>query len=1746
MPQRSRQYDDPPQSVPPPGQDQEEEQPSVAMSPPAPAKKNEQPQREVLDLDRAFFNLPPEEVRVAFSRALGEKKPVVVTMQTLSKMYPQDTAKAAEAFTKKGGQIVSKPAVSIDDIDGGQATEYMKAGIPVSFNLENLIHGDPAATADQWKPAFDMMRQQGYRPRVSRRTLSSLYPNDPNAEKNVRLKGWDVYDTATAREIIEQIPRQEKAGTAYFALDEVKAKGGQGGRYRVYISSGKAKEDEKALSGMFGGAPRTVFALPLNELPGDLQVEYQADGSGGVMMEGSVADLPKSFKPWSSGLKRFFVSDGKARAHPPDLATGEYIYNVLKDPDKNLFQKGWTAIMGVTLGQVGRGVEEIGSRMQQTAEIATMGLNTKVSPQDIKAPGRFSIGVLNVLGESISGLGRAAMEIATPEYAEGQLDSLVNQATFGIPAIAGLSRSIDYRIKRGVDPWDAIIRSSEESFGPMMKAGNRAAAVVYAKPAMIFGLAEALYSGSMAAVTGQERPGAAPGADASKVDQFRARPVSTAFSLFGLPSAGLKSMGFSEEFSREAEGVLMLAAMDGVMRAAGARKSPQERNRAAVVQARKDLTVLLNQRREVLKASGEKPPPWLDENMDPFDAVREAQKSIGQARDAVKAEMADQFLRAALGEEFVRDVQAPTADQLRMIAEMQQRATATGPEADYYRKTKLSAREEAIRRQVEENREETLEQQSRREPGEIFGRPVSGKSAEASAREFQMQQGGKTAAESAAVFKEAASKLPGEIAAERAEARAATERQAMLSREVGKAVGKKAQESARTMQENQRRASQSAEVFTEATENKITPQTIVEDIKAGRMTLKQGADQLRGLLDITNARRERIAKGIYENERQIPPAGNAAKTGKVQGSADLQRPAQEAPGNAQETLVTHQMPTGETMAGPEHPGAVPGSTEVAAAGASHPHGLNQRQIDTLELLIQDGSKPRLKKGGGFVRDSQGKVVKRIGAESGYGPLYRYLFGRGKHEKGKKKKDQLDRGGPLSGEHKEDMLRMMRKAIDGKPLTKAQRRKLNIILDADQMLNAEAYKEAMVTDFRPEDAEVPDPPEIRGHEVGSLRTASVGTTFEFAGEKHTVTDRNGSIVEISNGGKFKIDADRETVLMDRHTYEDPTIENTFDVAEIEAAIAAEASVNAAPIEPAPPVPAGESLTVRGQEFKYQDMPDVYKGMPEAELKKSAADGIAWAQLEVKHRGLTTEKQPLSEAMRNVADSLEAKAAEYRKKTGQSSANPWADPNMWGYAVHGLAADLVRGAAHVVDFATWSAHAAKQFGQAAEDRMRQMWDEAHRIAEAVGWKPPEPPAPSPGTLKPAAEAPAAGLPPARGVGPAPTSQRVSIVPEAIKPLRAPGEIVPRPKPSTVDVVTNAPKVYWEKDLGPKTKGKVATVVNGIKAAWHTLNPTTGVEKENLDILHRLTGERERAHFVISQSLREVQKWFDKSGKQTGIDFFDRLARGADQGSPELNEFATFWRNMEDSLWGELRNYKETLPYLENHVRPIWKVVPGTAGEGFFPLGKKPLRGSQGWAKKHTLADISEGIARGGEPITYNPVEMFIHTYDDAMKFVTAQKMLSKLTEHGLAFKGKEGLPGFVEVSDKLFQVHPDSPVKYWVDEGMGRLLNNYVSSKGVWGSDIGRAAMEIKNTTTMIELAVNGFHATFEGLETISSALGRGVREIVNVPGIESKTRGVKTLATAAVSPIEAFRTGDKILKSFSDEKFWKTPAGEKLA
>lgn len=225
------------------------------------------------------------------------------------------------------------------------------------------------------------------------------------------------------------------------------------------------------------------------------------------------------------------------------------------------------------------------------------------------------------------------------------------------------------------------------------------------------------------------------------------------------------------------------------------------------------------------------------------------------------------------------------------------------------------------------------------------------------------------------------------------------------------------------------------------------------------------------------------------------------------------------------------------------------------------------------------------------------------------------------------------------------------------------------------------------------------------------------------------------------------------------------------------------------------------------------------------------------------------------------------------------------------------------------------------------------------------------------------------------------------------------------------------------------------------------------------------------------------------------------------------------------------------------------------------RRPLQGSKGFLKHSTLANVSEGIEKGGEPVSYNPQTLFELGINDAMRFITAQKMWEKLK--GIGFRrfvrnGDPAPPGYVKIDDNIARVYyrPEGtnvfvPSGEWyVEENAARLLNNFLSRDAIRANPIGRGVLMFKNITTALELAISPFHAVFETIEAMGSDLGVNITRLVNQGALQgdpqAAVRGIRDMLYTPAAPGTLSREGGSLIRYVANkQEFLATARGAKF-
>ncbi len=205
------------------------------------------------------------------------------------------------------------------------------------------------------------------------------------------------------------------------------------------------------------------------------------------------------------------------------------------------------------------------------------------------------------------------------------------------------------------------------------------------------------------------------------------------------------------------------------------------------------------------------------------------------------------------------------------------------------------------------------------------------------------------------------------------------------------------------------------------------------------------------------------------------------------------------------------------------------------------------------------------------------------------------------------------------------------------------------------------------------------------------------------------------------------------------------------------------------------------------------------------------------------------------------------------------------------------------------------------------------------------------------------------------------------------------------------------------------------------------------------------------------------------------------------------------------------------------------------GRRPLAPKNFRKKQSWTQK-------EGIAHGGRSIG-NPIIQTLRAFEEKVKFKTAHEMKYQARQAGLLVfrrNGKPMPPNFERVPDPLMKVwrlvetgegeRAHVETGEWVmEKNAARLLNNYLSEDRIRNSNVGRAFMAVKTSSTMAKFGLGVFHyftipfwAFVTGLQTGGDLLwNQGVRGLDASRAIQATLELPKTLTGLAADAANAF-------------------------
>lgn len=470
------------------------------------------------------------------------------------------------------------------------------------------------------------------------------------------------------------------------------------------------------------------------------------------------------------------------------------------------------------------------------------------------------------------------------------------------------------------------------------------------------------------------------------------------------------------------------------------------------------------------------------------------------------------------------------------------------------------------------------------------------------------------------------------------------------------------------------------------------------------------------------------------------------------------------------------------------------------------------------------------------------------------------------------------------------------------------------------------------------------------------------------------------------------------------------------------------------------------------------------------------------------------------------------------------------------------------------------------------------ESAPIAKTVSSVPPEAAMPSPQAQALPTEAPLPATEPAReALPPSPLTARAAPPPEIAESAVTLG--------SGLGALQPAVQQFVSQDLAPQVRDAGVGLVKAWDAIRKVAAPASrGPEAKTTALsMREHMADRQRAYDIASAAMEPAYKAFSKPSAQAAsgdpvarqavTDFIDRIERGASHPNPDMEQAAGVFRKLLDERRDAVQavNPKALQNYIENYFPHIWKdpAKAKTVMQQILSeyMGKTPLEGNKSWQKMRTIPFFEEGVRRGLEPVSWNPVDLVTQRVVQMDKYIMAHRVFNDLKGQGLlkyVQAGERPPEGYAKIDDSIATVYgpkkgavslpegaeisPDEVGvpgmrimgQYYVPEPAARVINNHLSP-GLRGNELTgpmfRAWTGASNWLNQLQLGFSLFHAGFTSVDAVTSKVALALVQASH--GDIGKV--AKSLAQAPGSWItQPFGIGDKLVKE------WQSPGSQGTA
>lgn len=245
--------------------------------------------------------------------------------------------------------------------------------------------------------------------------------------------------------------------------------------------------------------------------------------------------------------------------------------------------------------------------------------------------------------------------------------------------------------------------------------------------------------------------------------------------------------------------------------------------------------------------------------------------------------------------------------------------------------------------------------------------------------------------------------------------------------------------------------------------------------------------------------------------------------------------------------------------------------------------------------------------------------------------------------------------------------------------------------------------------------------------------------------------------------------------------------------------------------------------------------------------------------------------------------------------------------------------------------------------------------------------------------------------------------------------------------------------------------------------------------------------------AQEFEKFEKVTAQMTPEAGTNFI-RSMLGGGEVAEELRPLQTALRAEIDKRQNQLVNLGILGRFDEHYFPLIWKnpkaaIESVEAGNVLRPSRGGSIGGAPGSLRKRTLSGIDEGLARGLELASTNPLHLASHMITEMDRFLAARNMVSEFERVGAVKRIREGMevPKLWEpVGDRLFGTN------YYAPPSVKRIFDN-ITKPGLAGGPGFDKVRAFQNAMNRSQLSWPGFHFFFVNRDTVTSELARAVKQ-----------------------------------------------------